>query len=274
MARARAAEPSDSENEAVSSPKAKSTNGSKQSMAPDQVEDVADGSAEGSGDEESEYEIESIIDAKRGGYGPGFAYLVSWKGYSADHNSWVEDKDAGNAGDLIAEYWKKNSKDKKGRKSIDKPKGGRKSVARDASAEVSTSAAKKRGRKKGDTDGEGESEEGEPKVKRAKKSTGETKAAKKSSATTSMDVDEINVDEIGTMEKYMELESWEKLIKTVDTVEKGDDNQLYVYFTLKTDDERQRQRSDICKQRFPLHLINFYEGHLRWKQIDETDTDA
>jgi len=30
----------------------------------------------------------------------------------------------------------------------------------------------------------------------------------------------------------MDLESWEKLIKSVDTVEKGDDGHLYVYFTL------------------------------------------
>ena len=69
MARARATEPSDSENEVVSSPKTKSANGSKQAMAPaEQVEEVGEGSEEGSGEEE--YEIESIIDSKRGGYGP------------------------------------------------------------------------------------------------------------------------------------------------------------------------------------------------------------
>ena len=69
MARARVAEASD--NEPASSPKTKSTNGKKQSMAPaEQTEEVGDDSAEGSGGEESEYEIESIIDAKRGGSGP------------------------------------------------------------------------------------------------------------------------------------------------------------------------------------------------------------
>lgn len=25
---------------------------------------------------------------------------------------------------------------------------------------------------------------------------------------------------------------------------------------------------------YDLQLINFYEGHLRWKQIEEPDTDA
>jgi hypothetical protein len=43
-----------------------------------------------------------------------------------------------------------------------------------------------------------------------------------------MDVD----NDIGDMEQYMHHESWEKLIKTVDTVGKGPDNKLYVFFTL------------------------------------------
>jgi hypothetical protein len=34
------------------------------------------------------------------------------------------------------------------------------------------------------------------------------------------------------MEKYMQEESWEKLIKNVDTVERGPDDKLYVFFTL------------------------------------------
>lgn len=71
MARARAVEVSDSENEPVGSPKTKSTNSKKQPMAPaEQAGEAGDESGEGSGGEESEYEIESIIDAKRGGSGP------------------------------------------------------------------------------------------------------------------------------------------------------------------------------------------------------------
>jgi hypothetical protein len=68
MARAQATEISDSENEVVSSPKNKSTSGKQTSMAEgdlseEQVDEGSDaGSAEG-----SEYEIESIITAKRSG---------------------------------------------------------------------------------------------------------------------------------------------------------------------------------------------------------------
>jgi len=272
MARVETTEVSDSDNEAVSSTKNKSTNGKKVSMAPEDdvsEEQVGDGSDEGSADG-SEYEIESIVSAQRNG--SGFSYLVSWKGYGEEHNSWVDDKDAGNANDLIAEYWAKRSKEKKGRKSVDKPKSaskaGRKSAARDTSVEVSST--KKRARSKAKKDGsdvEEDSDRGRPKTaKKSRKSTG----AKSSSSAMVMDVD----NDIGDMEKYMHHESWEKLIKSVDTVEKGSDDKLYVFFTLKTDNERHRQPSEVCKQRFPLHLIQFYEGHLRWKMVDEADIDA
>jgi len=274
MARAVASEASDGGDEVTSSPKNKSTNGKKASMAPDDEVSEAqpnDTSDAGSADD-SEYEIESIVTSKRSG--TGFTYLVSWKGYTAEHNSWVDEKDAGNANDLIAEYWSKQPKEKKGRKSVDKPKtaskAGRKSTTRDTSGEAqSTSAAKKRARSKVQKDGsddEADSDRGRARVtKKARKSTG----AKKSSDVV-MDID----DDIGDMNQYMQHESWEKLIKSVDTVEKGPDDQLYVFFTLKADNERHRQLSAVCKKRFPLLLLDFYEGHLRWKQVDEADTDA
>ncbi|KIM88205.1 hypothetical protein PILCRDRAFT_814109 [Piloderma croceum F 1598] len=271
MARAETVDNSDTEKEVVSPSKKKSTNGKEASMAPEdnlseeQVDDASDaGSADG-----SEYEIESIIAAKRNG--EFWTYLVSWKGYTAEHNSWVDENDAGNATDLIAEYWAHNTKDKKSKKSIDKPKtaakAGRKSAARDTSVEApSTSASKKRGRKpkKDDSDDEADSDKERPKTaKKPRKSAG----TKVSASPAVMDVD----DDIGDMDKYMHHESWEKLIKTVDTVEKGPDDRLYVFFTLKADNERHRQVSEVCKKRFPQHLLDFYEGHLRWKMIDEAD---
>jgi hypothetical protein len=180
-----------------------------------------------------------------------WTYLVSWKGYTADHNSWVDENDAGyvlkrvyvamkwhwhrltsNATDLIAEYWAHNIKDKKGKKSLDKPKTaskvGRKSAAHDTSAEApSASASKKRGRpksKKDDSDDEDSDKERPVTAKKARKSAG----TKVSASPAVMDVD----DDVGDMDKYMHHESWEKLIKTVDTVEKGPDDKLYVFFTL------------------------------------------
>jgi len=270
MARAVATGISDSENEAVSPSKNESPNG-KKVMTPedDQSEEKVDNEGSDAGSEEgSEYEIESIVSAKRVG-AQGFTYLVSWKGYSAEHNSWVDEADAGNATDLISEYWEKNKKEKKARKSTDKPKttskAGRKSDAGNVEA-ASASAAKKRGRSKTKRDSDVEEDSDSERPKTAKKPR---KSTKKSSPAP-MDVD----DDVGDMRKYMHHESWEKLIKKVDTVEIGEDNKLYVFFTLKADNERHKQASEICKQRFPQHMLDFYEGHLRWKQVDDEGNDA
>jgi len=271
MAKVEATAISDSDNEVevVSPEKKQPANGEKASMAPEEApseEQVDDGSDEGSADG-SEYEIESVISAKR--TNTGFTYLVSWKGYSADHNSWVEDRDAGNATDLIAEYWAHTSKEKKSRKSLEKPKtvkGGHKSSG-DASALPSAATSKKRNRtkvKKDDSDDESDGDQERPKTaKKPRKSTG----VKRSFSPAAMDVD----NSIGDMEKYMHHESWEKLVKSVDTVEQGEDGKLYVFFTLKADNERHKQPSMVCKKRFPEHMIDFYEGHLRWKVVDEVE---
>jgi hypothetical protein len=39
-------------------------------------------------------------------------------------------------------------------------------------------------------------------------------------------------EEIGNMKKHMKVPSWEELIETIDTVEREDDGELYVFFTL------------------------------------------
>src|SRR5882762_4995126 len=146
----------------------------------------------------------------------GFTYLVGWKGYSADHNSWVEERDAGyvlkrvhtslennhvfdstsNASDLISEYWQKNSKEQKAKKSLEKPKIAPKASRKsDTGAEPSsTSAVKKRGRTKSTKDGSdgADSEKEQPKTaKKPRKSTGATKLT----TPADMDVD----DEVGNM---------------------------------------------------------------------------
>ena len=57
---------------------------------------------------EEEYEIESIIDARRIGRGRGkLQYLVHWKGYSHADNSWVDHKDM-HAPDLLKEFYLQN----------------------------------------------------------------------------------------------------------------------------------------------------------------------
>ncbi|EPQ28016.1 uncharacterized protein PFL1_04343 [Pseudozyma flocculosa PF-1] len=71
------------------------------------IADGGEGAAEGE-EEEEEYEIESILSHEVGRFVEGeMAYLVSWKDYGEEHNSWVREADAEGAQDMINEYWAK-----------------------------------------------------------------------------------------------------------------------------------------------------------------------
>lgn len=79
----------------------------------------------------------------------------------------------------------------------------------------------------------------------------------------------------------MNQENWEKLVDTVDTVERGTDGELYVYFTLyalpflvcmylhvltlklsrRHDKERHRQTTTVCRKRFPQKVRVFLNAH-------------
>jgi len=88
----------------------------------EEVEEVEEGDG-------SEYEIEQVLDAKRGVFPDGrMGYFVKWKGYGPNENSWVDEMDAVNASELVDEYWRKANLAKKARKSLDK---GRKSMTVD-----------------------------------------------------------------------------------------------------------------------------------------------
>ncbi|TDL23999.1 hypothetical protein BD410DRAFT_786707 [Rickenella mellea] len=281
------------------------------------------GEEEGGSDEEEEYEIEKIIDAKRGYFSQGqYGYLVKWKGYASNHNSWVSHEDAGNAQELIQTYWKEQKKKNTAKQAETKPKGtpasssakkrGRTSMSQDKSkspvaAREPASTEKKRGRPakgkgakaaadESDEEPEEEDEEEKREKKKPRKSTenGTSKATGKvgkkakgglSSLDNDADGDAImdngdaealaeasaaggdedeEVVKYGNMKIYMHLKSWEPLVEAVDTVERTDDNDLVVYFTINTG-ERMREKSALCARRFPQKLIKFYEGHLRWR---------
>ncbi|KAN0063908.1 hypothetical protein ACQY0O_003514 [Thecaphora frezii] len=69
------------------------------------------GAAGGEEEEEEEYEIESILGHEEGRFIEGeMAYLVSWKDYGEEHNSWVRAADAEGAQDMINEYWSRTPK--------------------------------------------------------------------------------------------------------------------------------------------------------------------
>jgi len=87
---------------------------------------------------ESEYEIEEIIEAKRGTFPGGrLGYLVKWKGYDSSHNSWVDERDAANALDVIEAYWKKKRTRSLGSRSMERLKLLPKSSGRNRRARMS-----------------------------------------------------------------------------------------------------------------------------------------
>ncbi|KAF8903518.1 hypothetical protein CPB84DRAFT_1902908 [Gymnopilus junonius] len=225
--------------------------------------------------EEEEYEIEEVLDAKRGFFPDGrMGYFVKWKGYGPEDNSWVDEQDAENAQELVNEFWKKNPQKKKAitaaRKSVDKksPKKPRKSTVADDTSEAGEASTKKRGRKslshKVESDDEMDVDEEEKPAKKAKKeSTQPSKTNARKLKTDSPEEEEVH---LGTMKRYMNLPSWEGLVKTIDTVERADDDALKIFFTLNNG-ERVTETAAICKQRFPQKLLEFYETNLKWRQV-------
>jgi len=233
----------------------------------DLVEDDAESEGE---DEASEFEIEAVLDAKRGYFPEGrIGYFVKWKGYGESENSWVDEQDAGNADDLIAEFWKKNPHKKRVAakpKPKTSPQKPRKSAARDDSSDIGSTSVKKRGRKslsKVDSD-DGmdvdEVVEARPQ-KKVKKNVANAKAKRSESP------DEERI--VQNMDRYMDKLNWEDLVKQVDTVERVGDS-LMVFFSLKTG-EAVRETTKICKERFPQKLLQFYEDNLRWRQVDQDE---
>jgi len=230
---------------------------------------------EGSGGEgEEEYEIEAILDAKRGSFPNGrMGYFVKWKGYGEEENSWVDEMDAGNAHALIDEYWKNHPNKRKGpRKSTDAktPRRSRKSGIDEGS---DGGSSKKRGKKtqaKADSDLENDKEGMDIDGSKAAKKSRKSAAAK----TQAKDTIQITVEGdgiiIGDMSEYMKVSNWEDLVATVDTIEREKDSSLTVYFSLKSG-ERVKENSRICAERFPQKIIQFYESNLRWRSADSDD---
>ncbi|TBU47544.1 hypothetical protein BD309DRAFT_468378 [Dichomitus squalens] len=267
---------SDSEEEEPRSAK-KSTSASRNAsankgQASDAVAAEEDDGSGSDGEEEEEYEIEAILDAKHGTFPGGrVGYLVKWKGYGEEHNSWVDEKDAIGAKELIDEYWKKVGKK---RKSDAKPKPAAKPPkSKEESDEEPAQPAKKRGRpskgqtKPVDEDQDEDMEDEAPKKKPRKSTGGASAKGTKRGAAAAGELDEEST--YADMSKWKDLATWEHLVQSIDTVERTENNTLLVYFTLKNGKGQGRETSDVCKKKIPYKLIEFYESNLRWKQTDE-----
>ncbi|PCH44632.1 hypothetical protein WOLCODRAFT_154664 [Wolfiporia cocos MD-104 SS10] len=216
--------------------------------------------------------IEHILDVQRGAF-PNWrtSYLVKWRGCGEEHNIWVDEGDAGNAQGLIDEYWDAKKKRIRGHKSVSSASKlaaakGRKPVPSKESPELDDTHPKKRGRSSKSTKDEEEEQDEQ------KQSTHQAKKIKitKSKLSKSNNMSNSDIELIDMRAKFGSATTWEHLVDHIDTVMHDDDDQLYVYFTLKNK-ARANETARVCKDKMPQKLLDFYEKNLQWRTIEEDD---
>lgn len=154
---------------------------------------------------------------------------------------WPHGPRSSGAKELIAEYWLRHGK-KKGEKSGRKSDAGPKASPRppaahsvETSSEPISTANKKRGRLRQKARAETEDEDAEEDTrsrKRGRKSNGISRKASPSPASSDKAHPNAELLEPSTMKKWNDLLLWEKHIQTIDTVERTEDGDLFIYFKL------------------------------------------
>jgi len=80
--------------------------------------------------------------------------------------------------------------------------------------------------------------------------------------------------EPSAIKKWGDLPSWEKHIEVIDTVERTEEGDLFIYFKLKGEKTACKENSGVCGEKFPQELLKFYESHLKWKRAEgELESD-
>lgn len=164
---------------------------------------------------------------------------MKWKGYPESENSWVRESDAPyvplsltelgtngfdlcrNADEMISKFLDEKRAKQKGKKAA-KPR---------KSTEASKQEPKKRGRistkSKADSDEEPEPSPVRPITKKQKKAPASTKKAE---PTRNDEAHEMLSFE--SMDKYMSVSSWEDLVDKIDTIERDEEGNLFIYGSL------------------------------------------
>ena len=62
-----------------------------------------------------EYEVDTILAHRfRGRRHPRASYLIAWKGYGPEHNSWEPERNVVNAPEVVADYWRRLAEQQQG----------------------------------------------------------------------------------------------------------------------------------------------------------------
>ncbi|KAE8267005.1 hypothetical protein A4X09_0g5344 [Tilletia walkeri] len=215
---------------------------------------------------DEEYEIEQVLDCDYERFEQSkWAYLVSWKGYGPEDNSWVREEDAENASEMLEEFWAHNASK---REAVE---------AAIAAKKAKASASKKRSRPSASTErylgaggAAGSSSQGGGGGKRARQGSSSRDA---NASSRFSDAEEEEADDPLARKKKKEdlakrrlasVGDWDPLVETVETVERNENGELVVFLTFNTGEQLAYQ-SEVCRTRCPQALIKFYERHLRFR---------
>ncbi|KAG8727724.1 hypothetical protein FRC12_022290 [Ceratobasidium sp. 428] len=108
-----------------------------------------------------------------------------------------------------------------------------------------------------------------PAKKPAKRSAKPPASSPEPEATDADAEDDVNFED---MDEFMTKTNWNDIIKSIETVEGGNGEELVALFT-RTDGHKSKCPTSILAERCPQLLITFYEGHLKWRQAEETNEE-
>ncbi|OWZ65053.1 hypothetical protein AYX14_04161 [Cryptococcus neoformans] len=198
---------------------------------------------------EDEYEVEKVI--KHRGKGKNIEFLVRWKGYGPEYDTWEPTENVASAEEAVAAYWETQDK--------------------------TATAPRKRGRQEAYTASQTsitpKPESSKQAAKKARTSTAENgikASVHKGEGDDGASDDDIDRQYSGSLDKYSDLKSWESVVQNIETVEQGEGGQLIVYATMKGG-EKVTIPTELAYKKCPLKCLYFYQKHLKWRPVDENE---
>ncbi|WWC71311.1 uncharacterized protein I206_105265 [Kwoniella pini CBS 10737] len=208
----------------------------------DSHEEVEDDDEEEEDEGEGEYEVEAIVDhkQKKGNQAGKYEYLVSWKGYGPEHNTWEPEEHVAHASDVVTRYWSTKPKQDIAPTSQSKKRGRTSAAA--SSTPVPASQKKAAARTNGST----------------------RKSTKRQDDEDDEDFPTYEISHVDSTAKYEDVPDWEDTVMSVDTIERSSKNELTIYLTM-VGGEKVAVATDLAYKRCPQKVLQFYEKHLKWK---------